>query len=116
MVNLGLDRDNGFIAVGSNGFLKPLILPATLEGHTPRTDRDIDPDAWQDFDPNRTEDDLLWDVFRVDELEDDPLPEYGDFWPEDVEEGMVCRSPTNPGGFFRYFRSPLRVAYCDRLL
>jgi hypothetical protein len=31
-------------------------------------------------------DDELWDVFLLDDVDEDPEPEYGDFWGETDEE------------------------------
>ena len=94
MDKLGLDIDgSGFSDVSSDGLLHPFRAE-----HAPSTHQDDEPDAWQDFDPNRNEDDRKWDVFRFDEIEDDPLPEYGDFSPEDDDEGVFCLASTGHGG------------------
>ena len=36
---------------------------------------------WEDFGP-ALEPDEIWDAFEPDDELDEPLPEYGDFWPE----------------------------------
>ncbi len=107
MDKLGLD--NGFSGVSSDVFLSPFRAE-----HAPSTDQDDDSDAWPEFDPHRNEDDRKWDVFRVDEIEDDPLPEFGDFWTEDDDEGVFCLASTGHGGILDASALSLRVGFCKR--
>ena len=64
-------------------------LPSRPTRQADSADPDDDWEAWQEFDPKSDidEDDRRWDVFQLDDAEDDPQPAYGDFWPQD--EGVM---------------------------
>ena len=42
-------------------------------------------DDWDDLEPGPRQNDI-WDAFDLDDERDEPLPEYGDFWPEPDED------------------------------
>ena len=42
-------------------------------------------DDWDEIEPGSRPIDI-WDAFELDDDLDEPLPEYGDFWPEPDEE------------------------------
>ena len=47
---------------------------------------ELDPaDDWDEIEPGSRPVDI-WDAFELDDDLDEPLPEYGDFWPEPDEE------------------------------
>jgi len=44
-----------------------------------------DEDEWDEYELGPRRDDI-WDAFELDDELEEPLPEYGDFWPEPSDE------------------------------